>query len=145
LEKELQKGSALREHMWRRREIENYLVTPESLRHFVQLGLRDDDLIEAAERKTRVDLLDQCVQELAHALKLTNKPDPWGPDIKVTDDFLDPLFKLYYERLGIPQATFKRDYHGLAEALPVEQVDPEVIAVLDLVWDVAQSSHPVDG
>lgn len=145
LEKELQTGSALREHMWRRREIENYLVTPESLRNFVQLGLRDDDLIEAAERKTRVELLDQCVQELTQALKLTNKPDPWGPDIKVTDDFLDPLFKLYYERLGIPQATFKRDYHGLAEALPLNQVDPEVIAVLDLVWDVARNSHAVEG
>ena len=142
LEKELQTDSQLVERMWKRREIENYLVTAESLRNFVQLGLGSDDLVDEAERKTRLEVLNKCIEELVNALRLTNKPDPWGPDIKVTDDFLDPLFRLFYERLGIPQATFKRDYHGLADAIPVEQIASEVADVLSAILNVAKKSRP---
>lgn len=143
LDKELQTGSALIERMWSQREIENYLVTPESLRRYVQLGLRSDDLVEEAERKTRIKILDGCITDLIQALKLTNKPDPWGPDIKVTDDFLDPLFRLFYERLGTPQATFKRDYHGLADAIPLEQIHVDVTALLDEICRTAALAKPV--
>jgi hypothetical protein len=144
LDKELQTGSALIEKMWNRREIESYLVTPESLKAFVQLDLQADDLIDEVERKTRLTILETCINELTHALKLTNKSDPWGPDIKVTDDFLDPLFRLFYQRLGTPQTTFKRDYHGLADASPTEQIDPEVQQILDVIHDVALTAKPVD-
>lgn len=142
LDKELHTGSQLTERMWSRREIENYLVTPASLRAFVQAGLREDDLIEQAERKNRLEKLESSLTEIIHALSITNKPDPWGSDIKVTDDFLDPLFKLYYERLGIPQQTFKRDYHGLADAIPVGEIAPEVSTMLDGLFAVAQLATP---
>jgi ABC-type taurine transport system ATPase subunit len=142
LDKELQTGSRLVERTWSRREIENYLVTPESLRSFVQLGLDSEDLIEAAEKRNRVEILDACVGELAHALKLLNEPDPWGPDIKVTDQFLDPLFKSFFERLGTPQRIYKRDYHGLADTVPLEQIDPEVFEVLDAIFATANSATP---
>jgi AAA domain, putative AbiEii toxin, Type IV TA system/AAA ATPase domain len=142
LEKELQTGSQLTERMWARREIENYLVTPASLSAFVQIGLRSDDLIEEAERKNRLAILETCLGEITNALRLTNKPDPWGFDIKVTDDFLDPLFKLFYERLGTPQRTFKRDYHGLADAIPVNEIAPEVKTMLDAILEVANNAKP---
>jgi AAA domain, putative AbiEii toxin, Type IV TA system/AAA ATPase domain len=142
LDKELHSGSQLTERMWLQREIENYLVTPESLKAFVQLGLRSDDLIEQAEGVNRLEVLDACVNEIVNALKLTNKPDPWGSDIKVTDEFLDPLFKLYYERLGIPQQTFKRDYHGLADVVPVAGLPSEVSSVLNDLLSVASKAVP---
>lgn len=144
LDKELHTGSQLTECMWTRREIENYLVTPASLRAFVQQGLREDDLIEQAERKNRLEILEASLAEIIHALSITNKPDPWGADIKVTDDFLDPLFKLFYERLGIPQQTFKRDYHGLADVIPVEEIAPEVASMLDDILEVAKSATPAE-
>ena len=142
LDKELHTGSQLAERMWSRREIENYLVTPASLRAFVQLGLRADDLIEQAERSNRLEKVDACLAEITRALQLTNKPDPWGADIKVTDDFLDPLFRLYYERLGVPQQTFKRDYHGLADAIPIEEIAQEVSDVLEGIAEVAGRAAP---
>ena len=141
LDKELHTGSQLTERMWSRREIENYLVTPASLRAFVQLGL-GDDLVSQAERSTRLETLETCMTELINALRLTTEHDPWGPDIKVTDEFLDRLFKLYYERLGIPQQTFKRDYHGLADAIPVEEIAPEVSTMLDGILDAANRAAP---
>lgn len=142
LDKELHTGSQLTERMWSRREIENYLVTPASLRGFVVQGLRENDLLERAERQNRFDKLEASLAEITHALGITNKPDPWGPDIKVTDDFLDALFKLYYERLGIPQQTYKRDYHGLADTIPIEELDPEVSTVLDGIFEVAARAAP---
>ena len=142
LDKELHTGSRLAERMWSRREIENYLVTPESLRGFVQLGLDAQDLIEAVERRNRLEVLETCVEELTNALKLTNEPDPWGPDIKVTDKFLDPLFKLFYERLGTPQRIYKRDYHGLADTVPIAEIAPEVDEVLDAILATAATATP---
>jgi len=141
LDKELQTGSQLTERMWTRREIENYLVTPASLRAFMQIGL-GDDLVSQAERMARLETLEACQTELINALRLTTEHDPWGPDIKVTDEFLDRLFKLYYERLGTPQQTFKRDYHGLADVIPIEEIDPEVGAVLDAILEVAGRAAP---
>lgn len=142
LDRELQGGSQLTERMWRRREIENYLVTPESLRRFVVQDIPTGDLLEAPERSHRLETLNKAIEDITSALRLTNKPDPWGADIKVTDDFLDPLFKLYYERLGTPQQVFKRDYHGLADAIPLEQLPPEVTEVLDAILAVAKNAKP---
>lgn len=144
LERELHTGSQLTERMWSRREIENYLVTPDSLRAYVSQDLRTDDLIEQAELQTRQATLEACLAEIVNALRITNKPDPWGPDIKVTDDFLDPLFKLYYERLGVPQEIFKRDYHGLADTMPLSEIAPEVNAVLDTIGKIAGMAAPAD-
>lgn len=142
LERELHTGSVLTEKMWSQREIENYLVTPESLTGFVNLGLSEDDLLEQADRQNRTEIMQTCIAELVQALKVARRPDPWGPDIKVTDDFLDPLFENYYQRLGTPQQTYKRDYHGLADALPLEQIDPEVIRMLDTIVEVAHNAKP---
>jgi len=142
LERELHTGLVLTEKMWSRREIENYLVTPESLTGFVNLGLSNDDLLDLAERQNRTEIMQICIAELEQALKVARRPDPWGPDIKVTDDFLDPLFENYYQRLGTPQQTYKRDYHGLADALPLEQIDLEVIRMLDALVEVAQNAKP---
>jgi AAA domain, putative AbiEii toxin, Type IV TA system/AAA ATPase domain len=143
LERDLHTDSMLQERMWSRREIENYLVTADSLRAFVTLDLRDDDLVDQAEGAHRQRVLDECVEELVRALRITGKPDPWGPQIKVTDDFLDPLFRLYFERLGTPQQIFKRDYHGLADAIALDQLDPEVSQVLDALLRVARRAAPV--
>ncbi len=142
LDKDLHTNSALTERMWKRREIENYITTPASLRAYVQQGLRGHDLIDEAERKNRLDVLAECIEQLVSALKVTQKPDPWGEDIKITDDFLDPLFKNYYERLGISQQTYKRDYHGLADAIPIEEIPAEVIEILDAISEVANRANP---
>ena len=76
------------------------------------------------------------------SLWCARRGDPWGPDIKVTDEFLDPLMINYFERLGTPQRIYKRDYHGLADTLPLDQVDPEVIERLDDIAAVAANARP---
>lgn len=142
LERELHTGSQLREHMWRQREIENYLVTPESLIAWVQQGLSEEDLIEQSERTHRANIMNQCMKELVNALAVARRPDPWGEDIKVTDEFLDPLFENYYQQLGTPQQIFKRDYHGLADVIPLEQIDTEITGILAAILQVTDQAVP---
>lgn len=144
LDRELQSGSALAERMWSRREIENYLVTPESLRAFIVADLRVDDLLDRQESEHRTDVLQHCIDELVTALRVARRPDPWGTEIKVTDEFLDPLFENYFQRLGTPQQIYERDYHGLASVIQVQQIDPEVTAQLDALLAAVGHARAVE-
>lgn len=132
----------LREEMWKQREIENYLVTRESLLAYVTSGLNSDDLFSIAESERRIRMMSECIGELEQALAVTRKPSPWSSDIKVTDDFLDPLFVNYYQKLGTPQLTYKRDYHGLAESISLEQLDPEIDDILAAVVATHKAAVP---
>ena len=143
LDRALQNDTGLTERAWQRREIENYLVSRESLRAFVIADLRADDLFDDKAGETRLQALHIAMSELESALRIARRGDPWGPDIKVTDEFLDPLMTNYFERLGTPQRIFKRDYHGLADVIPLDQIDVEVIARLDDIAAVAANAKPV--
>ncbi len=129
---------------WSRREIENYLVTPKVLERFARHD-QPDDLFGRAEADRRAELMRTCIAELENALRVTNKPPPWSPDIKVTDDFLDPLFKNFYERIGLTQLLFKRNYHILADLIePGElaaDIRTEVEQKLAAIVAVSRKAH----
>lgn len=141
LDRELQTGAPLRELMWRRREIENYIYTRESLLAYARSGL-SNDLFGSAESEQRGDIMDRCIVRMAEALSIQRKPDPWSPDIKATDEFLDPLFANYYEELQLPGLFRKSDYHELADYLPANQIDPEINEKLDAIAAVSASARP---
>ncbi len=128
--------------MWRRRELESYITNREVLLRFAR-GDLTDDLFGAAEAQRRAEIMAACIDELEKALAITGKPSPWSVDIKTTDDFLDPLFKNYFTRLGLPQLIYKRDYHVLASYLDVAEIDPEIVEKLDAIAGVAAQARPV--
>ncbi len=139
---ELRTGESLREIMWERREIENYLVNRESLMAWAVLGLSPDDLVQQMERGTRQEIMTVCIAELEQSLRISRKGDPWSHDTKITDEFLDPLFANFYERLGTPQRTFKRDYYQLALTVPLNDLPPEITEKLDAIATVAALAKP---
>jgi len=49
-----------------------------------------------AEQEKRTAIMRDSIDEIAAALKTLDRPDPWSPDIKATDDFLEPLFRLFF-------------------------------------------------
>lgn len=127
---------------WERREIENYIVTPGTLERFARHDV-PDDLFGRAESDRRVTVMRECIQEIEDALGKLKKPSPWSPDIKVTDEFLNPLFEEFYRRLGLPQLAFKRDYHVLADLVERAEVSEEAFAELKttLVLITAHAAH----
>jgi len=141
LNKKLQKDRPLVEIMWKRREIENYLCMEEVLLAYARAD-QPDDLFGQAERQRREQIMLEAIAEISAALKIFGKPAPWSPDIKATDDFLDPLFRKYFEKLGLPNLMRKTDYHVLARLVPKEKIDPEVIEKLDAIVAVAKKAKP---
>jgi ABC-type lipoprotein export system ATPase subunit len=127
---------------WRRHELENYLCMEEVLLAYAQHD-HPDDLFGLAEAKHREQVMRETIAEISAALKTLRKLDPWSPDIKASDDFLDPLFEKYFEKLGLPNLMRKTDYHVLARLVPKEKIDPEVIEKLDAIVAVAAKAKPL--
>ncbi|MGH9899593.1 MAG: AAA family ATPase [Pyrinomonadaceae bacterium] len=142
LDKELQDANALVEMMWRRREIENYFSMEEVLLAYARHDLPDDDLFGRAESQTRERAMREAIAEVTEALQTLNKPDPWLPDIKATDDFLDPLFKKFFQKLRLPLQLRKSEYHVLASLVPREALDGEITEKLDAIVAVAAKAKP---
>ena len=128
--------------MWERREIENYLATPEALRACArEIGGRQHGELFA---KTTEEHMDAAIAEVTAALATLGKNDPFGPDTKVSDDFLDPVFGKFFEKLGLPRSTVsKSDYHMLAPRLGRDSIASEVGEKLDAIFDVARRARPM--
>ena len=141
LDKELQTGTSLTETMWKRREIENYFCTEDVLVAYVRHDL-PDDLFGRAESNQRQQAMREAIVEVTQALKTLGGPDPWSADIKATDQFLDPLFRKFFEKRGLPIQLRKSEYHVLASLVPKEKLDREITEKLDAIVAVAERAKP---
>ena len=45
--------------------------------------------------------MEEAIEEVTRAMETFGKGSPWGVNTKVSDDFLDPLFRSYFRRLGL--------------------------------------------
>ena len=141
LDKELQSAKGLTETMWRRREIENYFCMESVLLAYAKHDL-PDDLFGRAESPRREQAMREAIAEVTGALQTLNKPDPWSPDLKATDEFFDPLFKKYFQKLGLPLQLRKSDYHILAGLVSKKALDAEITEKLDAIVAVADKAKP---
>lgn len=140
LERGVTPTGALTEVMWRRRELENYLCQPEVLLAWAaDAGAAGQGPLFAGHWRT---IMQEEIDKLTAALQVARRPSPWSEDIKASDEFLDPLFANFYQRLGLPNLMRKTDYHVLAGFVPVEALDPEIGQVLDRIVETAQAARP---
>ncbi|MEK7637648.1 MAG: AAA family ATPase [Patescibacteria group bacterium] len=141
LEKPLNAGPPLWEYMWERREIENYFCREDVLVEYARHG-QPDDLFGIAEGDRREESMRAAIEEVSSALLTLGKSDPWSGEIKATDDFLDPVFKAFFKKLGLPLVFRKADYHQLAGLVPRAAIPGEVSAKLDAIAAVAKDARP---
>ena len=87
--------------------------------------------------------MQEAMDDVAAALRTLSKPDPFGPELKASDEFLEPVFQKYFEKLGLRNLMQKTDYHVLAHLVPREQIDPEIAVKLDRIVEVASRAKPV--
>jgi hypothetical protein len=144
IDRELQLNSeALTEMMWKRKEIENYFCSREVLNAYAKHGLKENDLFDSTEANRRIAAMGESIKEVEMALETLDKGSPWSPDLKVSDNFLDPLFRNYFAKLKLNSVMRnKADFHILARLVPSEQLDHEIIQKLDAIVGVAQHAHP---
>ena len=127
--------------MWNKREVENYIASEKVLLSYANHA-EPDDLFTWAEAEHRQRAMLESMDEMATALKTLRKPTPWSDDIKVTDDYLDPLFALYFEKLGLPNLLRKTDYHILASFVQRNDIAQEITEKLDAIVAVARQITP---
>ena len=120
---------------WNCREVENYLCTERCLLAYAQNETPGELL-----GKSNQEVMQECIADMVSALGTTGKGDPWSPDIKATDDFLDPLFENYFNRIGGDIRLRKTNYHTLVDFLPADEIDGEVVEKLDAILAVAQKA-----
>jgi hypothetical protein len=141
IDKPLANGTALTETMWQKREIENYLCQESVLLEYARHD-QPDDLFGRAESERREQIMRECIGEIGRALRTLRRIEPWSADIKATDDFLDPLFQLFFDKLHLPNLLRKTNYHVLARLVPKEKIDPEVVSKLDGIVATAAKAKP---
>lgn len=132
---------------WRRREIENYLCTERTLdayaRASVDAKLRQSEpLLALGESDKRAQAMSEAVSEVADAMRTLGKGSPWSADAKVSDDFLTPLFARYFDKLGLPNLMNKKDFYELAEYVPQDELDHEIVEKLDAIARTASEATP---
>ena len=141
---DLNESGTLCELTWSRREIENYLCYPETLLAFAeQIEGDPGPLFESTLRERQTEAMRKAIEGVAAALRLLRRVDPYGPDVKASDDFLGPVFQSYFENLELPNLMQKTDYHGLVRFAPRGIVDPEITAKLDRIVEVAGRAKPL--
>jgi len=133
--------------MWKRREIENYVCLPETLRAYAMSTAEHDGpgpVFAPTESAKRQRAMEEAIKEVEKALKTLDKGSPWSEDTKVSDDFLTPLFQAYFKRLGLPNVMAKKNFHELGAFVPADRIDAEVGEKLDAIAEVAASAKPMN-
>ena len=125
-------------HIWKQREIENYLCHKEMLMAWAE---------KEGEQQTAGPLFAypwrSVMEETMAELERSSKASPWSPHTKASDDFLDPLFDSFFKKLGLENLMRKTNYHTLVQYVPTDQIDPEVSEVLDGILEIANQAKPV--
>ena len=143
LENPLPQDPNITQRMWEKREIENYLCQSDVLVSWARSKAENEHGPLFADSWQEV--MQKTIQEMETALETLGKPSPWADDCKVTDDFLDPLFKKFFEKLDLPNLMRKTDYHDLARFVNAEDLNEEVSQVLDAVVRVADAARSGEG
>jgi predicted ATPase len=144
IQQNLDESGALRELKWTQREIENYLCYPETLLAFAdQLDDVREPLFESPLRDKQRQAMQRSIEEVSTALRVLGRADPFGPEVKASDDFLGPLFQSYFDKLGLRNLMQKTDYHRLAYLVPSGKIDPEISLKLDAIVAICQRARPV--
>ena len=131
--------------IWERREIENYFCSMATLERYARVSAEGDTLgplFVPAEANRRVNTMREAIEEVQSAMRTLGKGSPWSSDVKVSDDFLTPLFQNYFRRLGLPNLMNKKDFYELAEYVPEDEIDTEIRAKLDAIVCVAKGASP---
>ena len=140
----LPETSPLEHHMWQRNEIENYVSSRRTLQRYAAASAQEvspGPLFAPSEQARRKNAMLQSIEAIEAALKRLGKGSPWDPDVKASNDFLNPLFADYFERLDLPNVMPKKSYYVLARHVPRDEIDAEVVERLDAIGRVAESAE----
>ena len=81
--------------------------------------------------------MQEAISKISEALSALGRGSPWDGELKVSDEFLTPVFQAYYKKLELPNSMAKKQFHELARFVPLNEIDPEVSEKLDAIAQTA--------
>ena len=141
LDYEIADDRSLKILVWKKREIENYLCTQTTLEAYTKGSeLESQHLPLFAENlaENRLTAMRAAISEVSGAMTTLKKGSPWDDDVKVSDEFLKPLFEKYFQNLELPNLMNKKNFYELAKYVPTSGIDPEIGQKLDEIADIAE-------
>ncbi|MDI6734858.1 MAG: AAA family ATPase [bacterium] len=131
VERELKQDN-LYEMMWQRREIENYLPLPEVIeRYFVE---QPKNLFTLEYP----NLIKDIIQEEVPPAGLKDKNHDFWINTKISDEFLDKIFRKFAQKMKIAIPLSKKNYYVLAQYSKAEELSFEVKEKLDKIYEIAE-------
>lgn len=133
--------------MWKRREIENYLCSQTTLEAYARSRAASEalgPLFGEAEEKRSLAAMREAISEVSAALQTLGKGSPWDANTKVSDDFLAPLFEVFFKKLKLPNLMAKKNFHELANFVSPAELDREVREMLEGIVRIAHSATPAE-
>lgn len=122
-------------HFWQRRELENYFAKPQVLlRHAALLHTKHPEFSSDSFK----EVMQEVIAENTVPAALKDLNHKFWNDTKLSDDWLDVIFPEFYNRLGLPQDFYKRDYYTLIGLLQPDEIDPEITEKLDAILAALQ-------
>ena len=143
LDRDVPDDPCLKHLVWRRREIENYLCSEATLEAYARASGTNAvplPLFALSVAGHRADAMREAVAEISEALARLGRGSPWHADMKVSDEFLNPLFETYFKKLGLPNLMRKGSFYEMVDHVPADAIDPEIGDKLDEIVAVAQSA-----
>ena len=83
----------------------------------------------------------ETVSDYTLPVYLKNRDDAWWSDAKLSDDWLDKIFPVFYDRLGINVGkNFKQAYYQLITLMEPKEIPDEIREKLDALYEVLGAS-----
>jgi hypothetical protein len=143
LEQDLPEMHRVPAQTWRRREIENYLSSEQTLLAWAEAPPPGPPtLFTESTRKRRYGAMKKAILEVREAaLVLRPGLPPDSEDAKASEDFLEPVFKRFFQSLGQTDRMPKRRFHELVPFIPDTDLDSEISEKLDLIADTYDTAQ----
>lgn len=123
----------LKEMMWERCEIENYLPLPEILYRYAEQPA------ETLFTQHDLGLMEKLVAGEIPPAALADKSHAWWTKTKMSDDFLDKVIGHYFVDRKMPVMLSKGGYHTLVQFAKKDEIAKEVVEKLDAIYAIASS------
>jgi ABC-type molybdenum transport system ATPase subunit/photorepair protein PhrA len=127
LDRKLQ-STDLQEFMWQRREIENYLPIPSVVERYIEKQGGD------------ISLIRELMSDYMPPIAKKDRTESWWFDTKMSDEFLDKIFRKYFQRQKQPVSLLsKSNYYELALLSEPDELDGEILEKLEALFLMFQA------
>jgi predicted ATPase len=138
--KRVRSAPPLREMMWKRNEIENYLPLPQVLERYIK------NQISLGCENHNWAVMKEVFEVHVPPIALSDTQNDFWVTTKISDKVLDSVFREYFKRLAMPMRLMQKGkYYELARFSKAEELNPEISEKLDAIWEIIQEANRVPG